>query len=54
MALDNVDIHRKIEFLERHYDEQFKIVFDALRKMFTEDDNRAEIGYKIGKAKRKQ
>ena len=52
MAVDNADIHRKIEFLEKHHDEQFKIVFDALRKILTvEDESKPEIGYKINRKK---
>lgn len=52
IAVDNADIHRKIEFLEKHHDEQFKIVFDALRKILTvEEDSKPEIGYKTSRKK---
>ena len=54
MALDNSDIHRKIEFLEKNCDDQFKIVFDALRKILSEketdkielQEEKPEIGFK--------
>ena len=50
MAVDNADIHKKIEFLEKNYDQQFKIVFDALRKLIADDTDskdRPEIGFKL-------
>lgn len=50
LAISSSDLHRKIEFLEKHYDEQFKIVFDALRRMLIEDEQpRPEIGFKAKK-----
>jgi phage regulator Rha-like protein len=46
MLSENEFLRRKIEALELHYDEQFKIVFDALRKMLSnsESTNR-QIGF---------
>ncbi len=46
LATTHEDIHRRIEVLEKHYDQQFKIIFDALRKIFAEDEQKPEIGYK--------
>lgn len=44
----NEDLQRKIEALESRYDEQFKIVFDAIRQLIAEDEApTTEIGFKI-------
>lgn len=52
LATSNSDLNHKIEFLEKHYNDQFKIVFDALRKVLTiEEDQKPEIGYKINRKK---
>jgi hypothetical protein len=32
--LTNSDLRRKIEEMEKKYDKQFKVVFEAFRKMF--------------------
>ena len=34
----NRDLARKIEALEKHYDEQFATVFDAIKRLIAEDD----------------
>lgn len=49
MLMSESDLRRKIESLEKHYDEQFKIVFDALRRMYTDDSEKPEIGYQAKK-----
>jgi phosphate uptake regulator len=36
----NRDLARKIEALEKLYDEQFATVFDAIKRLIAEDDNR--------------
>jgi hypothetical protein len=36
----NRDLARKIEALERKYDEQFAVVFDAIKRLIAEDDAR--------------
>jgi len=36
----NRDLARRIEALEMRYDEQFAAVFDAIKRMVAEDDNR--------------
>ena len=44
----NEDLQRKIEALESRYDEQFKIVFDAIRRLIAEDEApTTEIGFKV-------
>ena len=36
----NRDLARKIEALEKRYDEQFATVFDAIKRLIAEDDSR--------------
>ena len=39
-------LRRKIESMERKYDEQFKVVFEVLSKMLAEPDkSKTSIGY---------
>ncbi len=49
LALDHSDLHRKIEVLEKQYDEKFKIIFDALHRMITDDVKKEPIGFKAKK-----
>jgi hypothetical protein len=35
MLLSNVELARKLNQLERKYDAQFKVVFDAIRELMT-------------------
>jgi len=44
MAVEHSDLRLRIDFLEKQYDEQFKIVFDALRKTIDDDSKKGEIG----------
>ncbi|MEK7473399.1 MAG: ORF6N domain-containing protein [Patescibacteria group bacterium] len=47
MISENDYLRRKLEAMEMQYDEQFKIVFDALRRVLTvEDEPKSEIGFK--------
>ena len=46
MALEHSDLRLRIEFLEKQYDKQFKIVFDALRQTIDDDSKKGEIGFK--------
>lgn len=47
MLAENDDLRRKVEALEKQYDENFKIVFDAIRSMISEDAaGREEIGFR--------
>ena len=36
----NRNLARKIEAMERKYDEQFAVVFDAIKQLIAEDENR--------------
>ncbi len=50
MMSENDSLLLKLEVLEKRFDEQFKVVFDALRRIFTsEDDPKPEIGFKADK-----
>jgi hypothetical protein len=42
----HADLKRKIEEMEAKYDEQFQIVFEAIRQLLTEDDKpKPKIGF---------
>lgn len=44
---ENELISKKIEAMEKHYDEQFRVVFKALREMLKEEiDDNNQIGFK--------
>ena len=47
MLAENEELARKLESLERKFDNQFKIVFDAIRELMkpTEKHKRKEIGF---------
>ena len=48
MLAENDDLRRKVEALEKQYDENFKIVFDAIRNMIADDAaGRSEIGFRM-------
>ena len=50
MMLSNDELNRKISALERKYDEKFRIVFAALRKLIAAPEKpRRKIGFKSGK-----
>lgn len=51
---DNSDIRRKLEALERRYDDQFQVVFDAIRKIlqYDADDKRRTIGFDTENSKK--
>jgi hypothetical protein len=38
MLATHADLKRKIEEMEAKYDEQFQIVFEAIRQLLTEDE----------------
>ena len=49
MLRDNADLARKLTALERRYDEQFKIVFDAIHRLITPPEPvRRRIGFGSG------
>ena len=42
----HADLARKLEALEKRYDKQFRVVFDAIRELMTEDKKpKREIGF---------
>ena len=46
MLASNEDSAKKLEGLERKYDQQFKVVFDAIRElMIPTDPKRKQIGF---------
>ncbi|MCC6127231.1 MAG: ORF6N domain-containing protein [Pirellulales bacterium] len=47
MLASNVELARKLDALERKYDSQFKVVFDAIRQLMIPPDNKAKrrIGF---------
>lgn len=48
MLAENDDLRRKVEALEKQYDENFKIVFDAIRNMIADDGTgKPEIGFRV-------
>lgn len=49
MVRSDEQLLRRLDYMERHYDQQFKIVFDALRSMYTSKDEPSEIGFKAKK-----
>ena len=54
MLTTHKDLARKLASLEDKYDEQFKIVFDAIRVLMTEEEKpKRKIGFKAGEKKRK-
>jgi len=46
MIFSHDDLKRKIEDIEEKYDEQFRIVFEAIRQLLEEDQKpKKKIGY---------
>jgi hypothetical protein len=46
MLASHKDLARKLEALEKKYDSQFKVVFDAIRRLMTRPDpERRQIGF---------
>lgn len=46
MLLSNADLARKLDALEKKYDAQFKVVFDAIRELMTPPEpQRRQIGF---------
>lgn len=40
-------LRRKVEAMEKQYDENFKVVFDAIRRLLSDDEQEwQEIGFK--------
>jgi hypothetical protein len=48
LLASNADLARKLETLEKKYDAQFKVVFDAIRQLMSPPDKpRREIGFHV-------
>jgi hypothetical protein len=48
MLASNADLARKLEALEKKYDSQFKVVFDAVRQLMSPPETRRrEIGFHV-------
>jgi hypothetical protein len=46
MYVDHKDLKRKIVAMEKKYDENFRIVFEALKQLIEEDEKpKKKIGY---------
>ena len=46
VMLDNKELQKKIEAMEAKYDKQFKVVFDAIKQMLTEEEKpKQKIGF---------
>ena len=51
MLFSYADLCKRIDALEAQYDEQFRIVFDALRKLMTPDSPKEDdtpMGFRLG------
>lgn len=49
MLLTHKDLQRKIEDMEKKYDSQFKVVFDAIRQLMTPPEKpKRKIGFQRG------
>ena len=60
MIVTHEDLKRKIEAMEKKYDDQFNVVFEVIKKLIEEDEKpKKKIGYikerqaKYGKRSRK-
>ncbi len=52
MIVSHKDLARKLEELEKKYDTQFKVVFDAIRELMTPPElERKKIGFKLKEKK---
>ena len=45
MLAGNAELAKKIQALERRYDGQFRVVFEAIRELMSEDDPARRIGF---------
>jgi Mor family transcriptional regulator len=54
MLASDTDLAKKLEDLERKYDHQFKIVFDAIRQLMTpaQATKAKPIGFRSGTSKK--
>lgn len=50
MLATHADLARKLNALDKQYDAQFKVVFEAIRELMTPPEpNRRLIGFRVGK-----
>ena len=47
MLLTNADLKRKIESLEKKYDKQFSIVFEAITQLLEPPKRTEAIGFRV-------
>lgn len=48
MIYSHEDLKKKIEAMERKYDEHFRIVFEAIKQLLKEDEQqKKKIGFKV-------
>jgi len=47
MLLTNADLRHKIEAMEKKYDKQFAIVFDAIRQLLEPPPQTRVIGFQV-------
>ena len=47
MLASNAQLARKLADLEKKYDAQFKVVFDAIRQLMSPETKRKEIGFHV-------
>jgi hypothetical protein len=48
MIASNAELARRLDDLEKKYDAQFRVVFDAIRQMMKpEEKGREEIGFRV-------
>ena len=53
LLASHADLARKLDDLERKYDAQFKVVFDAIRQLMTPPEpKRKQIGFHVKAAKK--
>jgi len=54
MLSTHKDLKRKIESMEKKYDEQFQIVFEAIKQLLSEEDKpKKKIGYTVKEKQKK-
>jgi hypothetical protein len=46
MLADNAELSRRLDELESRYDRQFKVVFDAIRKVMAPEIKQKQIGFR--------
>ena len=52
MLASNEELSRKLHEMEKKYDEQFRVVFDAIRKLLTPPEKtKRQIGFKVEEPK---